>query len=326
MDKNANDKINSMVDENVYGKVSEVDLSGGEEIGHGQCGRIIKVSEDRVVKLFYETVPTEEILREYAQTNEAQNLGLHSAKCFGLVKSQGKLGLELELVKGGSIQDALLEHPEKAREYGRKMAEELKLIHSRTPDRKLFPPVHEFYLDCVEKCCRDGWITPEEEKKITRMVQAVPVCNTMIHGDYHILNIMVQNGEIRLIDMADCKTGHPIFDFMITNLYLHLVAQSRPDEFGKLFKIRREDSLALWDQFVRTYFETEDEREIAAVNDVLNVYSLLKDMLAPYSYDNMDKSLYSLFVNMGRQGLMPNIDRYTGIIPETIAELGKRNM
>lgn len=307
-------------------KIRDMDLSGCEEIGRGQCGRILRISDDRVVKLFFETIPREDILREYAQTIEAQKLKIHSASCFGLVRSEGKLGLELELVKGGSIQDELLKHPGSAREYGRKMAEELKLLHTKKPDPKLFPPIHEFYLSCTENCLRDGWITSEEAQKITKLIRAVPVCNTMIHGDYHIMNIMIHEGQIRLIDMADCKSGHPIFDLMITNLYLHLVAESRAEEFHALFKISQEESLALWDQFVRTYFETEDKRQIAAVNDILNVYSLLKDMLAPYSYDNMDKSLYRMFVDMGRQGLMPKIDHYMGVIPEMIADLGKQNI
>ncbi len=303
--------------------IREVDLSDGIEIGRGQCSQIIKISDGRVVKLYYESMTQEEILEEYVQTIEAQNLGVHSTKCFGMVSYKGRPGLMLELIKGGSIQDLLLEHPELAREYGRKMAEELKLVHSKTPDQKKFLPMNEFYLDCAEKCCRDGWITEEEKQKIVKLVQAVPAGNSLLHGDYHMMNLMVHEGEVRLIDLGDCKSGHPVYDLMITNLYHHILPKHYPEIFGKLFKVTREDSLSLWDQFVRCYFATEDERRIEAVNDILDVYSFLKFMLAPYSYDDMDKSLYSRFVNLGRQGLMPYIDRYTGVIPEKIAELGK---
>ncbi len=303
--------------------VPEVDLSDGIEIGRGQCAQIIKISDDRVVKLYYESMTQEEILEEYVKTNEAQDLGLHSPKCFGMVSCKGRPGLLLELIKGGSIQDVLLVHPELAREYGRKMAEELKLIHSKTPDQKEFPPIDAFYLDCAEKCCRDGWITEEEKQKIIKFIQAVPSGNSFLHGDYHMLNLMVHEGEVRLIDLGDCKSGHPVYDLLITNLYHHMLPKYHPDVFGILFKITREDSLSLWDQFVRCYFATENDRQIEAINDILDAYSYLKFMLAPYSYDDMDKSLYSRFVNMGRQGLMPCIERYTGVIPEKIAELGK---
>lgn len=303
--------------------IREVDLSDGIEIGRGQCAQIIKISDERAVKLYYESMTQEEILEEYVKTIEAQNLGLHCAKCFGMVSYKGRLGLMLELIKGGSIQDVLLAHPELAREYGRKMAEELKRIHSKTPDQKKIPPMNEFYLDCAEKCCRDGWINEEEMRKIKEFILAIPSVNSFLHGDYHFLNLMVHEGEVSLIDMGDCKSGHPVYDLMITNLYHHIMPKFHPEDFGMLFKITREDTLSLWDQFVRSYFATENERQIETINDILDVYSFLKLMLAPYSYDDMDKSLYSRFVNMGRQGLMPYIDRYTGAIPESIAELGK---
>ena len=44
------------------------------------------------------------------------------------------------------------------------------------------------------------------------MIEAVPKQNTLMHGDYHTNNIMVQNGEPLLIDMDTLCMGHPIFE------------------------------------------------------------------------------------------------------------------
>ena len=39
-----------------------IDLSGCEVIGRGQCGEIYQYGKDRVVKLFFDTIPRESIL------------------------------------------------------------------------------------------------------------------------------------------------------------------------------------------------------------------------------------------------------------------------
>ncbi|MCR4610952.1 MAG: phosphotransferase [Lachnospiraceae bacterium] len=300
-----------------------ISLSGCKEIGRGQCATVMQIAEDRVVKMYFESVPKEEILKEYDQTCEAYRLGINSEQCFGMVTGDNRLGIELEFIKGESLQDAILKNPKNVSEYGKLMAEELELINSKSPNPKLFPPISEFYLDCTKKCCQDGWLTSEEAQKIEKFIQAVPECNTMVHGDYHILNLMYLNNQIRLIDMADCTTGNPIYDLMITNLYMHYAASEHPEDFGMLFKISPEQGLSVWDAFVRCYFNTEDEARISKINDILNVYSMLKHILAPYSYDNMDKSMFKRFVEMGRAGLMPKIEEYTGVIPAKITELGK---
>ena len=54
---------------------------------------------------------------------------------------------------------------------------------------------------------------PEEQgKKLVELMEAVPQQNTLLHGDYHTNNIMVQNGEPLLIDMDTLCMGHPVFE------------------------------------------------------------------------------------------------------------------
>ena len=54
---------------------------------------------------------------------------------------------------------------------------------------------------------------PEEQgKKLRALIEAVPKMNTLMHGDYHTNNIMVQNGEPLLIDMDTLCMGHPVFE------------------------------------------------------------------------------------------------------------------
>lgn len=293
----------------------EINLSLCEEIGRGQCGSIYRTDKDTVVKLFYETIPKDSIITEYEKTCEASRLDINAVRCFGLITYEGKLGIELEMIKGKTIEEDMLENPELIPDYGVLMAKELKRIHSCKPDNTVFLPIHQFYHDCVSKCLSDGWITSSEAEKIEKFINAVPISETMIHGDYHILNLMTEGGRIRLIDLADCMSGNPVFDLLITNLYLHYMPVYLPDFCKVLVKVTPQQLLSCWEQFVRSYFGTENEKEIDRINTILNIYSMLKLILAPYSFSNLRKEDCAGIVETGRQGLMLFIDEYTGVLP-----------
>ena len=49
-------------------------------------------------------------------------------------------------------------------------------------------------------------------KKLRALTEAVPAQDTMLHGDFHAKNVMMQNGEVILIDMDTLCMGHPVFE------------------------------------------------------------------------------------------------------------------
>ena len=91
------------------------------------------------------------------------------------------------------------------------------------------------------------------------MIEAVPKRNTLMHGDYHTNNIMVQNGEPLLIDMDTLCMGHPVFElgsmFNAFVGYSELNHQNMMDFFGYSF----ETAGRFWNLALRMYLGTEDE-------------------------------------------------------------------
>ncbi|MDO4494065.1 MAG: phosphotransferase, partial [Clostridia bacterium] len=303
----------------------EIDLGNSKIIGKGQCAEVYGYDENRVVKLFYENIGIETILHEYRVTSECFAKGLSAAECFELVRYRGRTGILMQRVCGVSVEQEILKHPEKANEYARKMADTLACVHSKQIKGSAIPAADEFYSECIENCRKDGWISEAESRKLTEFVAAIPCKQTLIHGDYHVLNLMTENDTLRLIDLADVQTGNPVFDLLIANLYLHYLPENLEELYRTLIRIPPEVSLAMWDVFLRTYFQTEDAERIRRIEKILDTYSLLKIMLAPYSFSNLPEQAASGFVEMARDLLMPVIDSYTGVIPEDIAELAKEN-
>ena len=97
------------------------------------------------------------------------------------------------------------------------------------------------------------------------MIEAVPKQNTLMHGDYHTNNIMVQNGEPLLIDMDTLCMGHPVFEFgsMFNAFvgYSELNHQNMLDFFGYSY----ETAGKFWNMALKMYLGTEDEEVCRSV-------------------------------------------------------------
>jgi aminoglycoside phosphotransferase (APT) family kinase protein len=104
-------------------------------------------------------------------------------------------------------------------------------------------------------------------QKLHALVAAVPEDYHMLHGDYHIKNVMLQNGESLLIDMDTLCHGHPVFELAsMFNAYRGF-SELDPEEAAKFQGSSREDAARLWELSLRLYLGTEDEAKLKAVED-----------------------------------------------------------
>ena len=77
----------------------------------------------------------------------------------------------------------------------------------------------------------------------------------MLHGDFHVKNVMIQNGESILIDMDTLCVGDPIFEF--SGIYLPYIGFSEldPEDSMRFFHIPLETSHRLFYDSLREYFK-----------------------------------------------------------------------
>jgi aminoglycoside phosphotransferase (APT) family kinase protein len=98
-------------------------------------------------------------------------------------------------------------------------------------------------------------------------VDAVPDDNHMLHGDYHIKNIMLQDGESLLIDMDTICHGHPIFELgSMFNAYVGFL-ETDHDMAMRFLGVSYETATALWDKELRLYLDGADEARIREVEN-----------------------------------------------------------
>jgi serine/threonine-protein kinase RIO1 len=133
----------------------------------------------------------------------------------------------------------------------------LKSIHAVEVEDGEVPDMKEIALDWARFVT--AHIPEEQGRKLISLIEAVPKQNTLMHGDYHTNNVMVQNGEPLLIDMDTLCMGHPVFElgsmFNAFVGYSELDHQNIVDFFGYSF----ETAGKFWNASLKMYLGTEDE-------------------------------------------------------------------
>ena len=93
---------------------------------------------------------------------------------------------------------------------------------------------------------------------------------------------MVQNDELTFIDLSNGGSGHPIFDLM--SMYLtYRVTPMDPEKRHSSIMLKdfTDDEISkIWDLFIRSYLETEDEDLIARVTGQISGIACTRILLA----------------------------------------------
>ena len=133
----------------------------------------------------------------------------------------------------------------------------LKNIHSTEVEDGILPDMKETALSWADFV--SAHIPEEQSKKLRALIEAVPKQNTLMHGDYHTNNIMVQNGEPLLIDMDTLCMGHPVFE--LGSMFNAFVGFSELDHQNimNFMGYNFETAGKFWNMALKMYLGTEDE-------------------------------------------------------------------
>ena len=250
-----------------YRKIS---IDGCEVIGEGANGIVYRIDPDTIVKVYKNHDALEEIQNERELARKAFVMGVPTAIPYDVVQVGELYGSVFELLNATSFARLLIEHPEQTEEYARQSVEILKTIHStmlkpgELPDKKAEALVWAEF-------CRD-YLPADVGDKLVRLVSEIPDTLNMLHGDFHIKNIMQQNGENLLIDMDTLAMGHPVFEFAA--IYLAYVGFSCIDHENvkRFIGIPYDQAQRFWKATLRYYFETDDA---AALQEIENKAAII---------------------------------------------------
>ena len=240
--------------EKAYPKMS---VEGCEFIAKGANGAVYRYDDETILKTYFAKDALPEIKQERENARRAFVLGINTAIPYGIVRVGDGYGTVTELLNATSVTKLIRKNPDDMSEAAKYYIDMLKSIHSIEVEDHEVPDMKETALAWANFVSKH--IPQQQAEKLIALIQAVPKQNTLMHGDYHTNNIMVQNGEPLLIDMDTLCMGHPVFElgsmFNAFIGYSELNHQVTMDFFG----YTHESAEKFWDMALKMYLGTEDE-------------------------------------------------------------------
>ena len=241
----------------------EISVDGCEIIGEGANGLVYRIDADTIIKVYKNPDSLDEIHNERELARKAFVMGVPTAIPYDVVKVGELYGSVFELLNAKGFAKLLIEDPSRCDELAKESVEILKTIHSTHLKPGELPDKKQTAISWAEHT--KAYIDPAVGDKLLAMIKAIPDTDTMLHGDYHIKNIMKQNGENLLIDMDTLAMGHPIFEF--AGIFLAYVGFSSVDHDNvkQFLGIDYACAEQFWKATLKYYFEGKDQ---AYIDDV----------------------------------------------------------
>ena len=240
--------------EKAYRRMS---VEGCEFIAKGANGAVYRYDDETILKTYFAKDALPEIKQERENARRAFVLGINTAIPYGIVRVGDGYGTVTELLNAVSVTKLMRENPDDLSEAAKYYIDMLKSIHAIKVDDGVVPDMRETALNWADFV--SAHLTKEQGEKLRALIEAVPKQNTLLHGDYHTNNVMVQNGEPLLIDMDTLCMGHSVFE--LGSMFNAFIGYSELDHATteKFFGYTHETAEKFWDMALKMYLGTEDE-------------------------------------------------------------------
>ena len=205
-------------------QLREISVEGCKILGKGGSGTVYRLNEDTIVKVFKEGKEYGDIDKERGYARTAFVAGIPTAISFDIVKVGSQLGAVFECMNSDTLSNAFKSHPEKFDEYIDKYVELYRLL-STTEVKDTFENIRELSLERLNRM--EKFLGAQDTDILRNCVNAMPDPNTLVHGDFHPGNIMLQGDELMLIDMADLTNGPAKYDLL--TLYRDIVVTTKTE-------------------------------------------------------------------------------------------------
>ncbi|MCR5746292.1 MAG: phosphotransferase [Lachnospiraceae bacterium] len=290
----------------VHKVLKQYSVDNLELIGQGANGTVYRIDNENIVKVFQKAAPVETIERERMMAQEALLMGLPTAISYSVVKVDECFGIVFELIDSDTLSHLLSSRPEDYDRYVDQYIRLYKSIHETRVNSDNFPSIKQIYYDAIEECA--DYYTEEELNKYRELVAAVPETDTLIHGDFHPNNIMVQNDKLTLIDMGDMSRGHIVFDFLATAATQSNLVKLHPEIAEGHTKMPAELIKRTWRRLIDTYFSDKSEEEKNRIEKQIDLFAKLKVGLAPAFARGLPPDFLQVNIDDARETLLPYID------------------
>ena len=284
-----------------------ISIDGCEAIGQGANGLVYRIDPDTIVKVYFNPEALPEIKRERELARTAFVLGIPTAIPYDVVRVGDGYGSVFELLDAKSFAQLLTDGEKSIDEIAQMSVDLLKLIHGTVVRENTMPDMRSVVLGWVDFL--KGHLPEQAYDKLHALVEAVPEDHHMLHGDYHIKNVMYQNGESLLIDMDTLCYGNPVFELgSMYNAYQGFASTNHHRIEGFL-GIGYDTSAVLWHKILSLYLDTDDDERISEVDrkaQVIGYTRLLRRSIRRNEGGSLDEDIVTYRAQL--EALLDEVD------------------
>ena len=289
--------------------IREIDITGCEIIGQGGNGTVYRLDDDTIVKVYRPIVKLEQIEKEREFAKNALVNGIPCVIAYDVVKCGDSYGIVFEMLKSDTLGHAMKNNPDKFEEYVEKYVALAKELHNADLDKNAFTNIKTVLHNRVPNLVK--WCSEEEMQLINSLIDELPDETSLIHGDFHPGNIMIQDGELLLIDMPEVTMGAKLWD--IVAIYRDMISAPQVSE-GETMKmlensmgIPKELMLKTGYRFFELYTGITDREKLEAYFKGLGlVYALNVVLVVGSGSPHAIAKAEAIMDNLLRKIIIPN--------------------
>ena len=259
--------------EKAYRRLS---VEGCEMIGAGAKGRVYRLDQETIIKVYMNPDSLEEIHKERELARTAFILGVPTAISYDVVKVGDYFGSVFELLNAASFSEIMSKDPSRIDECVERSVELLKTVHDTQVDDSNIPDMKWRVLGWADMI--EGLLPADKIEKLKRILTNIPDSHVMLHGDFQLNNIMQQGSETLLIDMDTLCHGDPIFE--LANMFAAYVGfgENCPGETMEFFGLPEDVCENFWKKSLTRYlgYSLEQQNDPGIQKVVLDTENKVK--------------------------------------------------
>lgn len=291
-----------------------ISVEGCELIGQGANGQVYRLDRDTIVKVYRDPDSLPDIQRERELARRAFVLGIPTAIPYDVVRIGEGYGSVFELLNTKSFAKILIQDPSQLDRIAKMSADLLKIIHRTEVNPGEMPDMKEVALGWVEYL--KPHLPSERYEQLRALIEAVPSDLHVMHGDFHVKNVMLQDGEALLIDMDTLCTGNPVFEFgSVYNAYIGY-SEFNPAVVEDFLGLPMATTTKLWNSITSLYYDGMTAEQVEAMRDkarVIGYTRILRRCIRRNTLSSPDgKGLYDIC----KRELFALLDRVHTLLPE----------
>ena len=190
-----------------------------ELIGQGRTSDIFRYDEYRVIKVFKKEL-SHLAEFEYECAKAIDNIGITAPRVYEIKDIDGTKGIVYDYVQGISMLSSMQKAPLKIKQYAKQLANIHAELHSKQVAN--LPKIKESLAFDIQSV---NSINKKDKRAILNYLETLPNGDRLCHYDFHPGNVMIFDGDTKVIDWMTAGIGDPCADVCRTGLILNSNAQ-----------------------------------------------------------------------------------------------------